>query len=299
MELSVIIVSYNVRDFLKQCLLSVKKASENIDHEIFVVDNNSTDDSSVMVSKEFPDINLIINNVNSGFSAANNQAIKQAKGRFILLLNPDTLIENDTFIKCINFMNDHPDAGAMGVRMINGEGRFLPESKRAIPTPEIAFFKAFGLSFLFPESRFFNRYYLSHIDSFETAMSEIISGAFMFIRREALSKTGLMDEDFFMYGEDIDLSYRLLQAGYNNYYFPGIQIIHFKGKSTGRDNFTDILHFYKAMRIYIRKRCEEGKFHFLHFFIIPAIYFREVLALLNRFFRIIFRRLSSQNQITL
>lgn len=286
MELSVIIVSFNVRDFLKQCLLSVRKASENIDCELFVVDNNSADDSCVMIEQVFPEVILIKNKVNSGFSAANNQAIKLAKGRFILLLNPDTIIEDNTFIKCINFMKNHPDAGAMGVRMINGEGRFLPESKRSLPTPETAFFKTFGLTYLFPGSRLFNRYYLSHIDSFETSLVEIISGAFMFIRREALGKTGPLDEDFFMYGEDIDLSYRLLQAGYKNYYFPETQIIHYKGKSTDRESFTDILHFYKAMRIYVRKRSEEGKFNSWHFLIIPAIYFREGLALLNRFFRI-------------
>ncbi|MCX6325932.1 MAG: glycosyltransferase family 2 protein [Bacteroidia bacterium] len=290
MELSVIIVSFNVRDFLKQCLLSVKKASENIDCEIFVVDNNSTDDSRVMVEQEFPEVILITNRVNSGFSVANNQAIKLAKCRFILLINPDTRVEYDTFTKCINFMNDHPDAGAMGVRMVNGEGRFLPESKRALPTPKTAFFKIFGLSFLFPESRLFNRYYMSHIDSFETSKTEIISGAFMFIRLEALIKTGLLDEDFFMYGEDIDLSYRLLQAGYNNYYYPDTQIIHFKGKSTGKNNITDILHFYKAMRIYVRKRAEEGKFNSWYFLIILAIYFREGLAHLNRFCRIALRR---------
>jgi GT2 family glycosyltransferase len=290
MELSVIIVSFNVSDFLKQCLLSVKKATENIHCEIFVVDNNSADDSCSMVEREFPEIILIKNKVNSGFSAANNQGIKQANGQYVLLLNPDTLVQEDTFTRSINFMNGHPDAGAMGVRMINGEGRFLPESKRALPTPETAFFKAFGISFLFSGSRFFNRYYLPHIDSFETSTAEIISGAYMFIRREALSKTGFLDEDFFMYGEDIDMSYRLLQAGYNNYYFPEIQIVHYKGKSTGRDNFTDIFHFYRAMRIYIRKRSEEGKFNSLKFLIIPAIYFREGLALLNRLFRITLKR---------
>jgi len=298
MELSVIIVSFNVRHFLKQCLHSVKKASENIDCMIFVVDNNSADDSCFMVEQEFPEVILIKNNVNVGFSAANNQAIKLAKGRFVLLLNPDTLVKEDTFSRCINFMNFHPDAGAMGVRMINGEGRFLPESKRALPTPETAFFKTFGLSFLFPESRLFSKYYLPHIDSFETSIAEIISGAFMFIRSQALSKTGLLDEDFFMYGEDIDLSYRLLQAGYNNYYFPEIQIVHFKGKSTGRDNFSDILHFYKAMRIYVRKRSEEGKFNYWRFLIIPSIYFREGLAHLNRFFRIIFHRYLHKNWIS-
>jgi GT2 family glycosyltransferase len=290
MELSVIIVSFNVKDFLRQCLTSVKKASEDIDCEIFVVDNNSSDGSSDMVKNEFPDVKLIINSNNSGYSAANNQAIIQSHGRFVLLLNPDTHVEDDTFSRCITFMNNHPDSGAVGVRMVDGEGRFLPESKRALPTLQTAFFKTFGLSFLFPKSHFFNRYYLSHLDSFETSKTEIISGAFMFIRRESLNKTGLLDEDFFMYGEDIDLSYRLLQAGYNNYYFPEIRIVHFKGKSTARDNFSDILHFYRAMRIYVRKRSEEEKSIPWYFLVIPAIYLREGLSLVNRFFRIIFHR---------
>jgi len=292
MDLSVIIVSFNVRDFLKQCLLSVYKASVNIDCEIFVIDNNSTDGSCELVEQEFPQVILIKNKVNNGFSTANNQALKQTKSRFILLLNPDTLVKDDTFARSINFMNNHPDAGAMGVRMINGEGRFLPESKRALPTLKTAFFKAFGFSSLFPESQFFNRYYLPDIDSFETSRAEIISGAFMFLRREVLFRAGLLDEDFFMYGEDIDLSYRLLQAGYKNYYFPEIEIVHFKGKSTPRDNFSDILFFYNAMIIYVRKRREEGKLKYWQFLIIPAIYLREGLAIINRFFRITFRHRS-------
>ena len=290
MELSVIIVSFNVRVFLKQCLLSVNRASENIDCEVLVVDNNSTDGSWEMVEQEFPQIILIKNKVNQGFSSANNQALRQTKGRFVLLLNPDTLVKADTFTKSINFMNSHPDAGAMGVRMINGEGRFLPESKRALPTLKTAFFKSFGFSFLFPESRIFNKYYLPGIDSFETAAAEIISGAFMFMRRSVLCETGLLDEDFFMYGEDIDLSYRLLQAGYKNYYFPEIEIVHFKGKSTPRDNFSDILFFYKAMRIYVRKRCEEGNLKYWKSILIPAIYIMEGLAIINRLFKIIFHQ---------
>lgn len=289
MELSVIIVSYNVSELLKNCLRSVKKASENVDCEIFVVDNNSTDDSCDMVEREFSEILLLKNKVNSGFSTANNQAIRLSKGRFILLLNPDTVIEHDTLVKCINFMKDHPDAGAIGVRMINGNGKFLPESKRALPTPQTAFFKSFGLSYLFPESRLFNRYYLAHINMFETSLTEVISGAFMFIRGEALLKTGLLDEDFFMYGEDIDLSYRLLQAGYNNYYFPDTQIIHLKGRSTSRRGFTDILHFYKAMRIYVKKRSEGEKLKLWHLLLIAAIYFREGLALINRLVKHAFR----------
>jgi len=285
MELSVIIVSYNVNEYLKECLFSTKKASEKIDCEIFVVDNNSNDSSAEMVRNEFPEIKLIQNTINKGFSAANNQAIKQSAGQYILLLNPDTLVEEDTFSKCIGFMKNHPDAGALGVRMVNGEGRFLPESKRSLPTPATAFFKIFGFSFLFPKSHLFSRYYLSHVDGYETSAAEVIAGAFMFIRREALEKAGLPDEDFFMYGEDIDLSYRIMKAGYQNYYFPEVQIIHFKGQSTSRNNYNDIFNFYSAMRIYSGKRHKE-KFTLLYFLMIPAIYFREGFSVINRFFRI-------------
>lgn len=290
MELSVIIVSFNVKDFLKQCLISAKIASEEIDCEIFVIDNNSEDGSAEMTASEFPDVKLIINPVNSGFSAANNMAIKKSHARFILLLNPDTIVEKDAFSKCIDFMDSHPDAGALGIRMLNGEGRFLPESKRAFPTPLIAFFKISGLSFLFPESPYFNRYYLPHIDRLETSLTEVISGAFMFIRRDALNKSGLLDEDYFMYGEDIDLSYRLMQAGYRNYYFPLVGIVHFKGRSTARDSFKDILHFYKAMRVYVNKRADEGKYRSLRFLLITAVYLREMLALMLRYLRLTFSR---------
>ena len=289
MELSVIIVSYNVSEYLKNCLLSVKKASEKIDCEIFVVDNNSIDSSGEMVRNEFPEVILILNTVNKGFSAANNQAIKQSKGQYVLLLNPDTIVEEDSFSKCITFMKNHPDAGAVGVKMVNGQGRYLPESKRALPTPATSFFKSFGFSFLFPKSGIFNRYYLSNVGINETSITEVIAGAFMFIRREALLKAGLPDEDFFMYGEDIDLSYRILQTGFHNYYFPEVQIIHFKGKSTRRDNYTDIFNFYTAMRIYTGKRHEE-KFSLLYFLIIPAIYFREGFSILYRFLTINFKR---------
>jgi GT2 family glycosyltransferase len=290
MELSVIIVSFNVCDFLRQCLRSAMVESGKIGYEIFVVDNNSEDGSVEMIENEFPDVKLIINKVNSGYSVANNQAIRKSAGRYILLLNPDTIVEKDTFSKCIDFMDNHPDAGAMGIRMINGEGRFLPESKRALPTPATAFFKSFGFSFLFPKSRFFSRYYLPQIDNRQTSLTEVISGAFMFIRREALNKSGLLDEDYFMYGEDIDLSYRLLRTGYKNYYFPEVQLVHFKGKSTPRNNFKDILHFYKAMRIYVMKRSKEGNYVSLRFLILTAVFFKEGIALLNRFLRLIFKK---------
>ena len=290
MDLSVIIVSFNVSSFLKQCLISVIKASENISCEIFVVDNNSYDNSCEIVLNEFPQVSLIQNKVNLGFAVANNQAIKLSTGRFILLLNPDTIIPEDTFSKCISFMNLHKDAGAVGVRMINGEGNFLPESKRSIPTVKTAFFKTFGFSNLFPGSKIFNKYYLTRTGIFETSKSEVISGAFMFLSHKALEKTGLLDEDYFMYGEDIDISYRLLKNGFTNYYYPEIQIVHFKGRSTNTDDFTDIGHFYRAMRIYVQKRSGEGNIKFLKYLIIPGIYFRELLANLNRLLKITISR---------
>lgn len=290
MELSVIIVSFNVKDFLQQCLNSVRSAVEKTECEIFVVDNNSADGSAEMVKKEFPDVSLITNQINTGFSAANNQAIRRSAGRFVLLLNPDTIVEKDTFLKCLDFMNSHPDAGAVGVRMINGEGKFLPESKRAFPTMKTAFFKTFGLSLLFPGSPLINRYYLPQINMMETSLTEVISGAFMFLRREAINISGLLDEAFFMYGEDIDMSYRLLQTGYHNYYFPGAVIVHFKGKSTPRDGYNDILSFYKAMRIYIKKRAAEGSYGSFRPLLIAATRFRELLALSNRFLRLTFNR---------
>jgi GT2 family glycosyltransferase len=290
MELSVIIVSFNVKDYLQKCLNSVRSAVEKIEHEIFVVDNNSGDGSAEMVKREFPEVRLIANQFNSGFSAANNQAIKSSAGRFILLLNPDTIVEKDTFRKCIEFMNSHADAGAVGVRMTDGEGNFLPESKRAFPTVRTAFFKTSGLSHLFPLSPVINRYYLPQISMMATSITEVISGAFMFLRRDALNKSGLLDEDFFMYGEDIDLSYRLLQTGYHNYYFPQAEIVHFKGRSTDRHGFKDILLFYKAMRIYIKKRVTDRSYGSLWFLLTSATWLRELPALLSRALRLAFRR---------
>lgn len=287
MELSIIIVSYNVMQYLRKCLLSVKKASEGIHCEIFVIDNHSSDGSEEMLQREFPELNLIFNDTNRGFSAANNQGIIAAKGKFVLLLNPDTTVNDDCFIKCLKFMNDHTEAGAVGVKMMDGEGVFLPESKRALPSTATSFFKITGLAAVFPHSSVFNRYYLPNVGINETAPIEVIPGAFMFIRREALEKAGIFDEDYFLYGEDIELSYRLLKTGYLNFYYPSVCIIHFKGKSTDRKSYNDISYFYKAMRIFAGKRQKE-KFSILYFIIIPAIYLIETLAFAKRFFRIIF-----------
>jgi len=232
MKLSVIIVNYNVKYFLEQALLSVRKASRGLPVEVYVVDNNSVDDSVQMVEEKFPEVHLIQNKHNPGFSIANNQAIRLSKGEYVLLLNPDTVVEEDTFEKCISFMDAHPEAGGLGVRMIDGSGAFLPESKRGFPSPWVAFCKTVGLSRLFPKSRLFNHYHLGYLDEMETNEVEVLAGAFMLLRRTTLDKVGLLDEAFFMYGEDIDLSYRIIQGGYKNYYLPETSIIHYKGEST-------------------------------------------------------------------
>lgn len=285
MKLSVIIVNYNVRYFLEQCLYSVRKATESIETEVFVVDNNSVDGSVEMVRKKFPEVILIENKENTGFSKANNLAIRKACGEFILLLNPDTVVEDDTFTKAIGFMESTPDAGGLGVKMIDGKGNFLPESKRGLPTPSVAFYKIFGLSKFFPRSRIFGRYHLGYLDKDEIHPVEILSGAFMLMRKSALDKVGLLDETFFMYGEDIDLSYRILKGGFKNYYFPETRIIHYKGESTKKGSINYVLMFYNAMIIFARKHFASKQARTFSFLIHSAIYFRAFLAIISRFFR--------------
>lgn len=250
-----------------------------------MVDNNSIDNSVEMVREKFPTVHVIDNKENVGFSRANNQAMRIAKGDYILLLNPDTVVEEDTFQKCVQFMDEHPDGGGLGVRMIDGKGKFLPESKRGLPTPAVAFYKIFGLSRLFPKSKTFGRYHLGYLDEFETNEIQILSGAYMFMRKDALDKVGLLDEDFFMYGEDIDLSYRITQGGYKNYYFPETQIIHYKGESTKKSSINYVFVFYRAMVIFAEKHFSKKNAKLFSFFINLAIYFRASLALLNRFIR--------------
>ncbi|HYV94745.1 MAG TPA: glycosyltransferase [Chitinophagales bacterium] len=282
MQLSIIIVNYNVRFFLEQALLSVRKAAKNIAAEIFVVDNNSVDGSVEMLRKKFPDVTLIENKENVGFAKANNQAIAKAEGEFILLLNPDTVVEEDTFEKCLCFMDAHPEAGILGVKMLDGKGNFLPESKRGFPTPFVAFCKAFGLSRIFPHSRTFNRYHLGFLPENETHEIDVLAGAFMFLRRAALDKAGLLDEQFFMYGEDIDLSYRIVKAGYRNFYFPETRIIHYKGESTKKGTMNYVRMFYQAMIIFSQKHFSSGSRSFYVVMLKLAIYLRAFLAVLSR-----------------
>jgi GT2 family glycosyltransferase len=288
LKLSVIIVNYNVKYFLEQCLHSVAKACEKMDAEIFVVDNNSVDGSVELVRKKFPSVKIISNRENKGFSKANNQAIRVAEGEYVLLLNPDTVVEEDTFEKILRFMDEHQEAGGLGVKMIDGSGKFLPESKRGLPTPGVAFYKMFGLSKLFPHSKTFGRYHLSYLDPEKIHEVEVLAGAFMLIRKSVLDKIGLLDETFFMYGEDIDLSYRITKAGYKNYYFPETRIIHYKGESTKKSSVNYVLVFYNAMIIFAKKHFPKKNASLFSFIIHLAIYLRAASAIAGRFVKKIF-----------
>jgi len=251
-KLSVVIVNYNVKYFLEQCLRSVEAAVSGFEVEIFVVDNNSTDGSLEYLNPRFPKVTFIANNDNPGFAKANNQAMRLAKGEYILLLNPDTVVGEESIRTLSFFMDEHPECGGIGVKMINGNGAFLPESKRSFPTPWVSFCKLFGLSRLFPKSRTFSRYSLSYLSPDKQHVVDVLAGAFMLLRHEALEKVGLLDESFFMYGEDIDLSYRIKSGGYSNYYIPE-RLLHYKGESTRHSDIKYIKAFYNAMLIFYRK----------------------------------------------
>jgi O-antigen biosynthesis protein len=235
-----------------------------------------------MVREKFPWVRLIANDENVGFSRANNQAIRVSEGEFVLLLNPDTVVESETFRKCVSFMEGHPDAGGLGVYMVDGKGQYLAESKRSMPTPAVAFYKIFGLSALFPRSKRFGRYHLGYLDRNSTHKVDVLSGAFMMLRREALEKTGLLDEAFFMYGEDIDLSYRITQAGYHNYYYPEARIIHYKGECTKKSSLNYVFIFYQAMIIFARKHFSGRHARTFSLLINMAIYFRALIAIGRR-----------------
>jgi len=282
MKLSVVIVNYNVEHFLEQCLLSVQKAMHGIEGEIFVVDNNSVDGSVRMVREKFPEVRLIANTSNPGFSKANNQALRISSGQYVLLLNPDTVVAEDTFSTCIAFMDSHTDAGACGVKLIDGKGKFLPESKRGLPTPGVAFYKISGLSAIFPRSQRFGRYHLGFLEEDKTNKVDVLSGAFMFIRKEALDKAGLLDEAFFMYGEDIDLSYRITQAGYSIYYHPATRIIHYRGESTRKSSINYVFVFYRAMIIFAGKHFSQNNARTFSLLINIAVYLRAGLAVFKR-----------------
>ena len=262
MTLSIIIVNYNVKLLLEACLNSVAAATKNLDAEVIIVDNASADNSIGYLQPKFPAYHFISNTINTGFAKANNQGLAMAKGEFILFLNPDTTIPADCIVKCLDFMNSHPASGALGVRMVNGDGRFLKESKRGFPSPMVSFWKLSGLTGMFPRSPVFSKYYLGNLDENVSHEVDVLSGAFMMVKRETLKKTGGFDERFFMYAEDIDLSYRVKLAGYKNYYFAGTTIVHFKGASTKKD-VVYVRQFYKAMSQFMKKYYGRGLYPML------------------------------------
>jgi len=284
-KLSIVIVNYNVKHFLEQCLHSVRKATTGIASEVFVVDNNSVDGSLAMLKEKFPGVIVIANKQNVGFSRANNQAISISTGEYVLLLNPDTVVEDHTFRECLRFMDAHPDAGGLGVMMVDGKGKFLPESKRGFPSPATSFYKTFGLSRLFPKSKIFGKYHLGYLNKNEIHEVDVLAGAFMMLRKKVLDITGLLDESFFMYGEDIDLSYRIIKAGYKNYYYPKTRIIHYKGESTKKGSLNYVFVFYNAMVIFARKHFSKQNAWVYISLINLAIYFRATLSIVNRFLK--------------
>ena len=304
LDLSVVIVNYNVREFLEQALRSVERASAGLDIEVFVVDNNSVDGSVEMVQERFPAVRLIANPENVGFGRANNQALREARGRYLLILNPDTIVQEDTFHTLLRFMEAHPDAGAVGCQILNPDGTFAPESRRAFPTPQVAFFRMTGLGRLFPRSRTFGRYNLTYLPRDQVAEVDALSGSCMLVRRAAVyssfdeytkgergrergdllpSQTGagLFDEDFFMYGEDLDWCFRIQQAGWKIYYTPETQIIHYKGESTKRGELRYVRHFYGAMLLFTQKHFQDRYSRVLAGLLRLAILTRAVLTVLS------------------
>ena len=270
MKLSIVIVSYNVRSYLEACLQSVRKALEGIEGEVFVVDNHSSDDTVSVLRSQYSWVRLIENQENLGFAKANNIAIRQSQGDYVLLLNPDTVVGEQTLRSALLFMDEHPKAGGAGVMMLNTDGTRAPESRRALPTPWVSCLKMLG---------FTKRYYMSHLPWDAPGRIDVVSGAFCLLRKEALDKIGLLDEDFFMYGEDIDLSYRLLKASWENWYLP-YAIVHHKGKSTQKSDYRYVHIFYQAMLIFFRKHYS----HLSIFYTLPvkmAIYFRASIALID------------------
>jgi len=247
---SVIIVSYKVRYYIEQCLNSVLRSVP--DAQILVVDNKSDDGSVEYLRDKFPQAEIIANDFNAGFGKANNMALVKAMGRYVLFLNPDTVVAERTIPGCIGYMDEHPEVGAVGVRMQYGNGRFALESRRSLPTPSVSFWHMTGLGKLFPGSKVFGKYHCTYFNKDMECQIDVVSGAYMFVRREALDKVGGFDEAFFMYGEDIDLSYRILQAGYQNRYLP-LPIVHYKGESTNKTSYRYAKVFYDAMLIFFNK----------------------------------------------
>jgi len=275
--ISVIIVNYNVKEYLEQALISVKKALKDVSHEIIVVDNASVDGSVSYLRKRFPGINLIALKENLGFGRANNIALQNAKGEYVVLINPDTVVQEDTFSKLVKFFEDHADAGAVTCKIINSDGSFSVDCRHSIPTPMIAFWKVIGFSKLFPRSKVFARYNLTYLDENQVHAVPAISGSFMMIKKKVLDKVGNFDERFFMYCEDIDLCHRINEEDFKIYYVPTTQIVHYKGESTKKDNLDYIKTFHRSLYKFFRKYYDQSHILLFRWVIVTGIFFRGIL----------------------
>ncbi len=282
MQLSIIIVSYNVKFFLEQCLHSVHKALLDLEGEVIVIDNHSPDNSIAYLKPRFPAVQFIENNENLGFAKANNRALTYVKGEYVLFLNPDTLVAENCFSLCLDFLKQNQQAGAVGVKMIDGMGRFLPESKRSFPSPLPSFYKLIGLATLFPQSSIFNKYALGNLNKNENQKVGVVAGAFFLVQKKIIDELNGFDVDFFMYGEDIDLSYRIQKAGYQNYYFAKTDIVHFKGESSRKEGLKYVKTFYAAMLVFVQKHYSSGSAKLISYFIQFAIAVRALLTILNK-----------------
>ena len=287
MDLSIIIVNYNVKYFLEQCLCSVLKACKTIKAEIFVVDNHSIDGSREYLESKFPEVIFKWGQENVGFAKANNSVLKEIKGTTILFLNPDTIVPEDCFQKCIAFFKLRENCGALGVRMIDGSGNFLRESKRSLPSATASFYKMIGLTAIFPNSKTFSRYYAGELPEDKINVVDVLAGAFLMVPKKIIDKVEGFDESFFMYGEDIDLAYRITKEGYKNYYFPETTIVHFKGESTQKQSKQYIRQFYGAMHLFVKKHYNNNKVR--KFFIGIAISLSKMLAFARMYLLAVFR----------
>jgi len=256
-EISVIIVNYNVKEFLEQSLVSVQKALKKIRSEIIVIDNASTDGSVEFLKKRFPKVKLIENKENLGFARSSNLGMKQAKGAYLAILNPDTIVQEDTFSKMLKFFQENPDTGMLGCKILNPDGTLQLACRRSFPTPWVAFTKLSGLSHLFSKSKLFGKYNLTYLDPDLSYEVEAISGSFMMIQKQVLKDVGYLDEEFFLYGEDLDWCFRIREGGWKVRYFPGTKIIHFKGESSRKAQFDNITFFYKSMALFARKHVRQ------------------------------------------
>ena len=288
MKLSVIIINYNVKYFLEVCLHSVKRAASEIDAEIIVVDNNSEDGSCQMVKEKFPSVVLIENKENRGFSKANNQGVDISHGKYILFLNPDTVMPEDFLIKTLSYIDNNNDVGALGPRLIDGKGQFAPDSKKSFPSLSVAIFKTTGINKIFSRSPYFNKYYSVHIAENQTAAVDVLSGCCMLVRRKAMEEAGgPFDEDYFMYCEDVDLSFRLGKAGYKNIYFPEAELIHYKGESTRKMTLSYVRIFNEALITFVKKHYSKKQAQSFIFFINIGIILRAILGTIKRGLKIL------------